>query len=51
MVGNSGCCDCGDDEVWKMLFFCMIYFEVEVGGDKGKGKEVVGLLDDFVGSI
>jgi E3 ubiquitin-protein ligase UBR1 len=50
-VGNSGCCDCGDDEAWKTPLFCTIHSEVEAGGDKGKGKEAAGLPDDFVGSI
>lgn len=50
-VGNSGCCDCGDDEAWRTPLFCTIHSETEAGEHKGKGKEAAGLPDDFVGSM
>lgn len=50
-VGNSGCCDCGDDEAWRTPLFCTIHSEVEAGSGKGKGKEAAGLPDEFVGSM
>lgn len=50
LFGNSGCCDCGDVEVWKRFVFCMIYLVWE-GEDKGKGKVNIGVLEDFFVSI
>ena len=50
-VGNSGCCDCGDDEAWKTPLFCTIHSDMESASQKGKGKEAMGLPDDLVTSI
>lgn len=50
-LGNSGCCDCGDDEAWKTPMFCTIHSEVESAEDKGKGKAKPTLPDDLVESI
>ncbi|KAI0195954.1 hypothetical protein F4808DRAFT_440057 [Astrocystis sublimbata] len=37
--GNSGCCDCGDPEAWKLPMFCTIHSEHDQDRAKGKGKE------------
>ncbi|KAI1341526.1 hypothetical protein F5Y15DRAFT_376364 [Xylariaceae sp. FL0016] len=49
--GNSGCCDCGDPEAWKLPLFCTIHSERDEDRSKGKGKESIGLPDDLVGNI
>ena len=36
-VGNSGCCDCGDDEAWRTPLFCTIHSDIEAGADR-QGK-------------
>ncbi|KAK3984361.1 E3 ubiquitin-protein ligase [Cladorrhinum sp. PSN332] len=48
--GNSGCCDCGDPEAWKVPMFCTIHSHWE-GGDKGKGKAGSGVPEDLLSSI
>lgn len=48
--GNSGCCDCGDPEAWKVPMFCTIHSHWE-GGDKGKGKLGSGVPEDLLASI
>ncbi|KAK2603854.1 E3 ubiquitin-protein ligase ubr1 [Conoideocrella luteorostrata] len=50
-VGNSGCCDCGDDEAWKTPLFCTIHSDMHSGPEKGKGKEAAALPDDLVKSL
>ncbi|CAI4217046.1 unnamed protein product [Parascedosporium putredinis] len=43
-VGNSGCCDCGDHEAWKVPMHCTIHSELEGSGaatDKGKATSNV----------
>lgn len=50
-VGNSGCCDCGDDEAWRSPLFCTIHSEMQAGPGKGKGKEAAGLPEDLVKSL
>ena len=50
-VGNSGCCDCGDDEAWKTPLFCTIHSDMQTSSGKGKGKEAVGLPDDLVKNL
>jgi E3 ubiquitin-protein ligase UBR1 len=50
-VGNSGCCDCGDDEAWRTPLFCTIHSNVQGGTDKGKGKEAAGLPEDLVTNL
>lgn len=49
--GNSGCCDCGDDEAWKTPLFCTIHSDINSDQHKGKGKEDTGLPEDFKASI
>jgi E3 ubiquitin-protein ligase UBR1 len=46
-VGNSGCCDCGDDEAWKLPMFCTIHSD-HGSTSEGKGKEAAGLPEDLV---
>lgn len=50
-VGNSGCCDCGDDEAWKTPMLCTIHSDMQSGPNKGKGKEAVALPSDLVNSL
>lgn len=50
-VGNSGCCDCGDDEAWKTPLFCTIHSDMHSGIPKGKGKEAAGLPEDLVSNL
>lgn len=50
-VGNSGCCDCGDDEAWKTPLFCTIHSDLRSGPAKGKGKEAAGLPEDLVANL
>ena len=50
-VGNSGCCDCGDDEAWRNPLFCTIHSDMETSGDKGKGRAPADLPEDLVNSI
>ncbi|KAK1966270.1 hypothetical protein LY78DRAFT_59226 [Colletotrichum sublineola] len=47
-VGNSGCCDCGDDEAWRLPMFCTIHSETDPEKGEGKGKEPAGLPEDLV---
>ncbi|KAH8910933.1 hypothetical protein BR93DRAFT_923658 [Coniochaeta sp. PMI_546] len=48
--GNSGCCDCGDPEAWKVPMFCTIHSLWENPQDKGKGKDDA-LPEDLVNSM
>ncbi|PNY28994.1 E3 ubiquitin-protein ligase ubr1 [Tolypocladium capitatum] len=50
-VGNSGCCDCGDDEAWRTPLFCTIHSDLHSGPAKGKGKEPAGLPEDLVANL
>lgn len=50
-VGNSGCCDCGDDEAWRTPLFCTIHSDVHSGPQKGKEKEADRLPEDIISSI
>ncbi|KOS20136.1 E3 ubiquitin-protein ligase ubr1 [Escovopsis weberi] len=52
-VGNSGCCDCGDDEAWKTPMFCTIHSDSHLHTQEAKGKGKVGPLlpEDLVTSI
>ncbi|KAL2756845.1 hypothetical protein ACRALDRAFT_2102485 [Sodiomyces alcalophilus JCM 7366] len=53
-VGNSGCCDCGDDEAWRVPMFCTIHSEDPSGSsNEGKGKQAAGagLPDELVQSM
>ncbi|KAI8632176.1 hypothetical protein F5Y19DRAFT_353593 [Xylariaceae sp. FL1651] len=49
--GNSGCCDCGDPEAWKLPMFCTIHSERDQERAKGKGREAASLPDDLVTNI
>jgi E3 ubiquitin-protein ligase UBR1 len=41
-LGNSGCCDCGDLEAWRLPVHCAIHTAHDEGSQsKGKGKAVV----------
>ena len=50
-IGNSGCCDCGDDEAWKTPLFCTIHSDKKEGSHKGKGKETTLLPQDLVSNL
>ncbi|KAK5987326.1 E3 ubiquitin-protein ligase ubr1-like protein [Cladobotryum mycophilum] len=50
-VGNSGCCDCGDDEAWKTPLHCTIHSDNQANPPKGKGKEAASLPEDLVTSL
>lgn len=50
-VGNSGCCDCGDDEAWRNPLFCTIHSEIDAGPDKGKGKEAAALPEKLITNL
>jgi E3 ubiquitin-protein ligase UBR1 len=47
--GNCGCCDCGDDEAWRLPLFCAIH--TDSGNAKGKEREQRELPADLVASI
>ncbi|KAI9646493.1 E3 ubiquitin-protein ligase ubr1 [Ciborinia camelliae] len=50
-LGNSGCCDCGDPEAWRLPVHCSIHTAHGPGSkseDKGK---TVGLPEELVESI
>ncbi|KAJ9235444.1 hypothetical protein DTO169E5_6160 [Paecilomyces variotii] len=47
--GNCGCCDCGDDEAWKVPLFCAIH--TDTGDAKGKERARNQLSQDWVDSI
>ena len=48
--GNSGCCDCGDAEAWRLPVNCAIHTANGLNS-KGKEKETLQLPDDIVESI
>ncbi|CAM1507172.1 Fc.00g068130.m01.CDS01 [Cosmosporella sp. VM-42] len=50
-VGNSGCCDCGDDEAWRTPLFCTIHSDMHAGPQKGKEKEAARLPEDLVANL
>ncbi|GAP85956.2 putative ubiquitin-protein ligase E3 component [Rosellinia necatrix] len=49
--GNSGCCDCGDPEAWKLPMFCTIHSECDQEQLKGKGKEAASVSGDLLINI
>jgi E3 ubiquitin-protein ligase UBR1 len=50
--GNSGCCDCGDPEAWRVPVHCPIHTVKEDGSrDTGKGRDGPSLPDELVESI
>ncbi|KAF2796554.1 RING finger domain-containing protein [Melanomma pulvis-pyrius CBS 109.77] len=51
--GNSGCCDCGDDEAWVRPVHCNIHSASQLPGSKsaGKAKKGSSLPDELLESI
>lgn len=50
--GNSGCCDCGDPEAWRLPIHCSIHTERDHESKKeGKTREAAALPDELVESI
>ncbi|KZM18370.1 RING-type E3 ubiquitin transferase [Ascochyta rabiei] len=51
--GNSGCCDCGDDEAWKRPVHCNIHSVDAESSNKaaGKAKEGPSLPDELLESM
>jgi E3 ubiquitin-protein ligase UBR1 len=51
--GNSGCCDCGDDEAWVRPVHCNIHAAAQLPGSKsaGKAKEGSSLPEELLESI
>lgn len=50
--GNSGCCDCGDAEAWRLPVHCTIHSEHSAQSKSaGKSKEPQGLPPDLIESI
>ncbi|KAF2005874.1 RING finger domain-containing protein [Amniculicola lignicola CBS 123094] len=51
--GNSGCCDCGDDEAWNRPVHCNIHSAAETPTSKSAGKAKQGspLPDELMESI
>lgn len=47
--GNCGCCDCGDDEAWRLPLFCAIH--TDSGNIKGKERSERELPPDLVATI
>ncbi|CAG7916192.1 unnamed protein product [Penicillium olsonii] len=47
--GNCGCCDCGDDEAWRLPLFCAIH--TDSGNAKGKERAQRELPPDLVAAI
>ncbi|KAA8644413.1 hypothetical protein EYZ11_002771 [Aspergillus tanneri] len=47
--GNCGCCDCGDEEAWRLPLFCAIH--TDSGDTKGKTRVQPQLPRDWVDSI
>lgn len=50
--GNSGCCDCGDAEAWRLPLLCTIHSEHSAQSKSaGKSKGPQGLPQDLIESI
>lgn len=47
--GNSGCCDCGDDEAWRIPVLCAIH--TDTGESKGKETVQSRVPQDWVDTI
>ncbi|KAI9925135.1 hypothetical protein ASPWEDRAFT_177041 [Aspergillus wentii DTO 134E9] len=47
--GNCGCCDCGDDEAWRLPLFCAIH--TDSGDAKSKERARNQLPQEWVDSI
>ena len=48
--GNSGCCDCGDEEAWRIPVNCAIHTP-EVSTAAGKQREAQRLPDELMESV
>lgn len=48
--GNSGCCDCGDQEAWRIPVHCSIH-DAEMSSTAGKMKQIPSVHDEFLESI
>ena len=49
-LGNSGCCDCGDEEAWRIPVNCAIHSTHE-SSNTGKKAQVTILPDELLTSI
>ena len=49
-LGNSGCCDCGDEEAWKLPLKCAIHI-ADTSNATGKQKASASLPPDLIESI
>ncbi|KAI9743926.1 MAG: hypothetical protein M1818_002660 [Claussenomyces sp. TS43310] len=50
--GNSGCCDCGDPEAWRLPVHCTIHSEHQDSSKSaGKAREAAALPEDLLESI
>ena len=49
--GNSGCCDCGDVEAWRIPVNCAIHSFEESQAGHGKGKVAEAVPEDLTESI
>ncbi|OJJ45395.1 hypothetical protein ASPZODRAFT_70027 [Penicilliopsis zonata CBS 506.65] len=47
--GNSGCCDCGDEEAWKLPLFCAIHTDNDTR--KGKDRAQASVPQDWENAI
>ncbi|ESZ90830.1 hypothetical protein SBOR_8775 [Sclerotinia borealis F-4128] len=50
-LGNSGCCDCGDPEAWRLPVHCSIHTIHGPGSQSENKGKVAGLPDELVESI
>lgn len=49
--GNSGCCDCGDPEAWRLPVHCVIHTAHHSGSLKKEKEKVAVLPEELVESI
>ena len=49
-LGNTGCCDCGDEEAWRVPIMCAIH-TAHASRAVGKQRQAPKLPDDLVESI
>lgn len=49
-LGNTGCCDCGDNEAWRIPVKCAIH-TADASNTSGKRKQVSDLPDELTESI
>ncbi|RFU73211.1 e3 ubiquitin- ligase ubr1 [Trichoderma arundinaceum] len=50
-VGNSGCCDCGDDEAWKTPLFCTIHSDMASAAHGSQPGGPDSLPEDLVNGV